>query len=320
MFYSAKMSMTSPPGWYPDPSSPSMERWWDGSAWTEHRRTPSPSAPPTVPTGFGPVQPPDGAGAGRGRTVALVAVALVVVAALVVGGVVLLGGGEEAQPEADRPSPPATYGTGSPSSPGSPSPEGTAGGDSSVVVDDLNGITFPVPDGWAKAKYTVDDSILLTTEDTYDCPGEGTFCRRGRISSATVTGSDESDPKAVARRDIPKAASHFYGKDELDQQPYGGITSHKKIKEGAVAVAGRAGYMVRWRVNTKAGSGGYVESLVFPSNTGGQSLVCVRFAFDAGDDGPPLSDLDKITKGIRAIGDSAGDGGVGSGITPSQQS
>jgi hypothetical protein len=25
---------TPPPGWYPDPTNPTMARWWDGSAWT----------------------------------------------------------------------------------------------------------------------------------------------------------------------------------------------------------------------------------------------------------------------------------------------
>ncbi|MCT7352528.1 DUF2510 domain-containing protein, partial [Streptomyces sp. 15-116A] len=27
--------MTPPPGWYRDPKAPHLERWWDGTAWTE---------------------------------------------------------------------------------------------------------------------------------------------------------------------------------------------------------------------------------------------------------------------------------------------
>ncbi|WP_425583603.1 DUF2510 domain-containing protein, partial [Streptomyces macrosporus] len=42
------VSTTTPPGWYPDPGhtgpGPAPDRWWDGSAWTEHTRT-SPTAP-----------------------------------------------------------------------------------------------------------------------------------------------------------------------------------------------------------------------------------------------------------------------------------
>jgi hypothetical protein len=30
-------------GWFDDPESPGVLRWWDGSAWTEHR-APKPSA------------------------------------------------------------------------------------------------------------------------------------------------------------------------------------------------------------------------------------------------------------------------------------
>jgi hypothetical protein len=35
-----------PAGWYPDPDSPGIVRWWDGEAWTERR---APAAPPAAP-------------------------------------------------------------------------------------------------------------------------------------------------------------------------------------------------------------------------------------------------------------------------------
>ncbi|MEU1098398.1 DUF2510 domain-containing protein, partial [Streptomyces sp. NPDC005877] len=45
------MSMTTPPGWYPDPGTPLLERWWDGTAWTGHTRAAGRSAePPPAPT------------------------------------------------------------------------------------------------------------------------------------------------------------------------------------------------------------------------------------------------------------------------------
>jgi Protein of unknown function (DUF2510)/Domain of unknown function (DUF4352) len=52
--------MTTPPtpaGWYPDPDGSGGQRYWDGSAWTEHHSpaahaTPEPSAPPA------PAEPP----------------------------------------------------------------------------------------------------------------------------------------------------------------------------------------------------------------------------------------------------------------------
>ncbi len=44
------MSMTTPPGWYPDPGAPGTERWWDGATWSAHTR-------PAAGQAFGPPQP-----------------------------------------------------------------------------------------------------------------------------------------------------------------------------------------------------------------------------------------------------------------------
>ncbi|MEZ0491186.1 RDD family protein [Kineococcus sp. TBRC 1896] len=40
--------MSTPPGWYPDPSDPRSTdlRWWDGARWTEHVHAQQPSARP----------------------------------------------------------------------------------------------------------------------------------------------------------------------------------------------------------------------------------------------------------------------------------
>lgn len=69
-------------------------------------------------------------------------------------------------------------------------------------------------------------------------------------------------------------------------------------------------------MKTGKGPGGYVQSVVFPSSVGSESLVTVRITVDAGKDAPPLSDMDRIVKGIKAVGDSGSDGGVGSSIGP----
>src|SRR3990170_414689 len=98
------MSMTPPPGWYRDPSAPHVERWWDGTAWTEHRRTPEAPTPqqPQAQPQFAPTEPTmqlaSGGGSGRAKSIALVAAASVLVAAIVTGAVVL--NGDDGDPEA----------------------------------------------------------------------------------------------------------------------------------------------------------------------------------------------------------------------------
>ncbi|MFD7704860.1 DUF2510 domain-containing protein [Streptomyces caelestis] len=293
--------MTPPPGWYRDPHAPHLERWWDGTAWTGHRRTPGAPAVPTAPsTG----------GTGRARAIALTTAGAVLVAAVVTGAVLL--GGDDREPEA-RTAPTSTA-----SAPGSPSPSASEppAGDPDVVEDQLNGITFPLLDGWVRPENVAQDDVVMTTDGTYDCPGDGSVCRHGLVVSRTVTENDETSPRALAEEDISEAADAAFDEDLLGRRPYGGLESHEVVKSGPVAVAGRAGYRVRWRVTTAEGPGGYVQSLVFPSSVGTGSPVLVRYVFDAGGDGPPLADMDRITEGIRSVTDTASGGGVGSSIGP----
>ncbi|MEV5440408.1 DUF2510 domain-containing protein [Streptomyces sp. NPDC052682] len=299
--------MTPPAGWYPDPSAPHMERWWDGTAWTGHLRAP-------VAPG-GPVPPPPG-GTGRAKAVALCAAGAVLVAAIVTGAVLLREDDGDARANAG---PTATAASGTPRTAApspAPTPSGPSAGGPAVVEDQLNGITFPLLDGWVRPHYIAQDDVVMTTDGTYDCPGDGGVCRHGLVISRTVTDTDETSPEVLARRDIADAADDAYERTAFGTDPYGGIESHQAVASGPVAVAGRAGYFVRWRVTTAKGPGGYVQSLVFPSSVGTESPVLVRYVFDAGEDGPPLSEMDRITKGIRPAGDAAGGGGVGSSIGP----
>lgn len=315
------MSMTPPPGWYPDPTAPPSERWWDGAAWTEHRRQPQNT--PAAPQAFGPpVEPPlpatgphrpPAAPGRRAKTIALAAAGIVLVASIATGAV-LLGRGDD-DPRT-RTSPTSSASTPTDPTATASSVEPTPTEDASTAVDQLNGITLPVLEGWQKAENVVDDDMLITTPRTYDCPGDSGLCRHGTVVSRTVTGTDETSPEVIAKRDIKDAADASYDKNGINQQPFGGIESHQQIAARQTAVAGRAGYLVRWKVKTAKGPGGYVQSVVFPSSVGSESLVTVRITVDAGQDAPPLSDMDRIVKGIRAAGDSGSDGGVGSSIGP----
>ncbi|KOX44422.1 DUF2510 domain-containing protein [Streptomyces ardesiacus] len=315
--------MTPPPGWYRDPSAPHQERWWDGTAWTDHRRTPEPAGFGPAPVPYPESGPGTGTG-GRAKAVAVTTAAAVLVAAIVTG-VLVLGEDDEGGTRTQTRTPPVTATAGDPapvSDPpsSSPSPTPTASepsaDDPAVVEDQLNGVTFPLPDGWVRPRYVAEDDVMMTTDGTYDCPADGSVCRHGLVISRTVTANAESSPKALARQDIEDAADDAYDVDLVGNKPFGGIESHEEVAAGPVAVAGRAGYYVRWRVKTAEGPGGYVQSMVFPSTVGTESPILVRYVFDAGEDGPPLAGMDAITKGIRPIGDADTGGGVGSGLGP----
>ncbi|WDF44567.1 DUF2510 domain-containing protein [Streptomyces sp. T12] len=304
--------MTPSPGWYRDPKAPHLERWWDGTAWTEHRRAPEVPGPP-VPTPPGPPVPgPSPAGdvaAQRSRVIALTAAGAVLVSAIVTGAIVL--GKDEGGPEVNT-APTLATSEPAPREPATDTPTPTpsestsepSADDPAVVEDQLNGITLPLLDGWVRPQTFTEPDVLMSTDGTYECPGDDFgFCRHGKVISRTATQNGETSPEALAKTDIKEAADEAYDRDRLGRRPFGGIESHQVVKSGPVKVAGRTGYFVRWRVTTAEGPGGYVQSLAFASPVGTGAPVLVRYVFDAGEDGPPLADMDRFTRGIRPTTD-----------------
>ncbi|WP_405939890.1 DUF2510 domain-containing protein [Streptomyces sp. NBC_00726] len=299
------MTQTSPPGWHPDPGysgfGPRHERWWDGTQWTDHLRV-----------------PPAAARSRRIRIGAGITAAVVVLAAIG-GGVYLLTDDSDGKSDtaatapsgSPSPGPDRQRGDGPGGSGGDNGEErgdgGTGGGnddrspeqgqpqiEDGYATDLASGISIPVPDGW-KGESGMGAGV---TTGTYACPGDTSEkCVRGGVFSAPAEALKLTTrtAKATAEKDIEANADASYG-----EKIYGGITSHKELKSEAVTVAGQQGYRVRWKVVTKNGDDGYVESLAFPSPLAKDMMVVVRSGFDINSKAPSLSVLDTITKGIKA--------------------
>ncbi|MFF9349247.1 DUF2510 domain-containing protein [Streptomyces sp. NPDC014734] len=283
------MTQTSPPGWHPDPGhtgiGPLHERWWDGNRWTDHLRV-----------------PPAAVRRRRMRVGAGITVGAVVLAA--VGGGLFLLSDRSGDPKRDAATGPSAAPSGAPGGGGR---EGGGRGEDGVpgqgrpqvedgyATDLLSGIGLPVPDGW-KGQSGIGGAGVTTGE--YPCPGDTSEqCVRGGVFSmpAKSLKLDTTTAKATAAQDISANAEESYG-----EKIYGGITSHEQLKSEPVTVAGRQGYLVRWKVVTKNGDNGYVQSLAFPSPRSEDTMIVVRSGFDIDPKAPPLSVMDDITKGIKA--------------------
>jgi hypothetical protein len=320
--------MTTPPGWYPDPghtgNGPALERWWDGNQWSEYTRGADQAqtaaalgaGPPGSAPGYAPFPGGDlisGAGAPgrRGKLAVGIAAAVVVVAGVAGGVIALTGGGSSADAGATTPSrapspPPfgnggqdgGSAGPGGPRGglPGGPSSAPNATADPGYVLDTVDGIQLPIPDGWKGANDQY--GLASLTVGTYACPGDSTkSCVRGGVFSMPTEAAElkSTTAQAAAREDIAKNAEDSYGDDV-----YGGITSHQQLKAEKVTVADEQGYLVRWKVITKQGDDGYVQSLVFPAPGDSSRLVLIRSGFDVNGKAPKLSVMDQITNGIKS--------------------
>ncbi|MEU8826918.1 DUF2510 domain-containing protein [Streptomyces sp. NPDC048636] len=267
----------------------------------------APGAPvPGYPGAPGGVQP-GGAPGGSSKTGALVVAGVVLVAA-VVGGVMLFQDDDDKGSRAKGGSAakvPGGKGGGSVNIPPS-GPSGGGANDPSAVEDRINHISVPLLTGWTEYN-GVKDGVGLSGAPTPCAKKPEKSCARGGIRTLIAFPEDfkAKTAEGMAKEDIPTNAVDAYSKEN-----YGGIVSHKELKSEAVTVAGQQGYRVLWQVDNAVGDDGYVQSLVFPNPKGTagsagegtpKTMVLVSFAIDKNAAAPPLSHMDTITQGIKAL-------------------
>ncbi|MEU8033764.1 DUF2510 domain-containing protein [Streptomyces sp. NPDC049099] len=309
----------STPGWYPDPwhegGGPAGHRWWDGATWTEHVQAP---------------QPPAGGKPRHGLVVGLIAGALVLVAGGVTATVVLTGGdGGHKSPSAHGPASPDPH-TPSPSAShrAQPSPSGSAGegrlggvsrppGQRPAVtghVDDtVNGLRVPVLRGWRGT--STKNGAGLGYGTVYHCPAvPADYCLPGGAYTRVIAHPGDLPLKELAQAEIGEVAQSTYGTNTSGRKDYGGITGHRRTAAGAVTVAGRQGYFIRWKVSTGKGPGAVVEAVVFPSPRVQGRYLLLGFGFDDNSGGPSVTDMQWITDGIERLAGSGSGSGSGSSV------
>jgi Protein of unknown function (DUF2510) len=328
------VSTTTPAGWYPDPkpSDPANpgKRWWNGTDWTVSTKTDEVLTATTATASYADhafpavavPKPP------RKRRPALVAGAVAAVLGLAVGSLTtyLIMEGRHTSTASSLPSQGSGNGgqSGGGQSGGGQSSGGQSGGGQSggsggsggglaagPAVDVADGISLPDPGtGWTGA--TTQDGHAALVYGSYTCAGSsGGTCSYAGASTSTLTASVSAGAKAAATADMAKAVSDSYGT----------ITGHTQLESQPVTVAGRAGYLIRWKVDAKVGNNGTVEDVVFP-NSAGTQLIAVHLGFDISPKAPPVSVMDSIVSGIQDYSGGSGTGGGtggsgGSGTTTS---
>ena len=307
---------SAPAGWYPTgengPDGLPVERWWDGAQWSAMVR----------PVGSG------NGGTGRSsRTRALIAAGVVVV--LVGGGLgayFALRNGDSTSGSPTAQSTPTTGlgggnggsgGTGNGQGNGgglgggtggsTPSPQPTiTGGSGQTVTDPINGLTIPVPSGWTGSSGTTSGQGSWPSLSTgpYTCPSalaqsngssSGTAtCTRGGVTFETTSGSAAQQ---VATSDIATMA----------KANYGSLSGHTVAGQGAITVAGRAGYQVTWKVTPSySGPSGTVELIALPVPGQSGYFTLIDIGVDQSAQAPTLGSVNSQI--INAITDSSAAG------------
>jgi len=334
------VSTTTPAGWYPDPkpSDPANpgKRWWNGTDWTVSTKTDEVLTATTATTPFtaapfsaAPLDAPPFDASGypvvapksRKRRPLLVTGAVAAILGLGVGSLATYlimngrttttapaassqgsggSGGSGQSPFGEGGSGGGSGGsTGNGGSGGSGDGSGSGGSASNAAVDVVNGISLPDPGtGWTGG--TTQDGYAVLEYGTYTCAGSsGGTCSYAGASTSTLKATVSAGAKAAATADMASAVSGSYGT----------ITGHTQLESQAVTVAGRAGYLIRWKVDAKVGNDGTVEDVVFP-NSAGTKLIAVHLGFDISSKAPSVSVMDTIVSGIQ---DYSGGSGTGSG-------
>ena len=306
-----------PAGWYPTgevgTDGQPVERWWDGAQWS----------PAFRPLGAGAT------GLGRSsRAKPLIAVGVAV--ALVGGGIGAYfalhhSNSTSAASSTSQPTQPAGPGNGGNGNGGngnggggglgggglgggglggaSPSPMPTVtGGSGQTVADPIDGLTIPVPSGWTGTAGSVSGEGTWPALGTgsYTCPSalaqangstSTAKCTRGGVSFATTAGSDA---QSVATTDIATLAKNNYGN----------LASHTVVNQGAITVAGRAGYQITWSVVPNyAGPSGTVEAIVLPVPGQSGYFTLIDIGVDKDPQAPSLSTVNaQIISNISSAG------------------
>ncbi|MHA6764480.1 DUF2510 domain-containing protein [Streptacidiphilus sp. PAMC 29251] len=318
------MSTTTPAGWYPDPkpNDPAHpgQRWWNGSEWTVSTKSDE-----VLTIGPVPAKRP------RPRRGTVLAGTVAALLGLGVGSLTtyLIMDGRNSTTNTSS-APPQRFNSGGvpgeggsggtggsggsgglPTAPSAPGGSGGSGGgsgglpggggaDSTTAVDLLDGLSLPIPAGWTGG--TTQDGHAGLSIGKYSCSQSTDGCTLGGANTETLKASVSDGAKAAAEADIAGAV----------KEAYGDVNSHQQLEAQAVTVAGRSGYLIRWKVDAKVGNDGTVETVVFPTSDN-KTLVALHLGFDTAAKAPALSVMDTIVAGIKDVDTASLSGGATGG-------